>query len=319
MSLKGEPADKSDKMTLNFLTKFIRPYNGDRDTLPAFLTNCENAMSLASADQQVILCKYIISQLEGKAQIACSLKTFSTWQDLKHFLKTNFGEKKHSSHLLIDLQNCRQSPSESVSQFSLRLETCLTRIQADIHYSCSDRSQLAGRIAAMEDLALNTFLLGLNPNISTIVRCKNPSSLNEAINSAVEEEKIYKLTRITQRPSKHCSLCNKQGHLSSDCYRNHHKSYHMPNPAIPNSFPNNINSNKFCNYCKNKGHMITECRKREFNNRRRVTEFKSQPEPGQSTQNSNVNSNAANNAINYCAENDTYYGYNYNNEDGNLN
>ncbi|XP_072934805.1 uncharacterized protein [Epargyreus clarus] len=209
-------------------------------------------MSLASADQQVILCKYIISQLEGKAQIACSLKTFLTWQDLKQFLKTNFGEKKHSSHLLIDLQNCRQSPSESVSQFSLRLETCLTRIQADIHYSCSDRSQLPG-------------------------------------------------------------------HSSSDCYRNHHKSYHMPNPAVPNSFQNNINSNKFCNYCKNKGHMITECRKREFNNRRRVTEFKSQPEPGQSTQNSNVSSNAANNAINYCAKDDTYYGNNCNSEDGNLN
>lgn len=272
MSIKGESSEpKMEKVSLNVLTKFIKSFNGDRETLPAFLTNCDNAMSLAAPDQENILCKYILSQLEGKAQIACSLKTFDAWSDLKEFLKTNFGEKKHSSHLLIDLQNCRQLASESVVQFSLRIETCLTRILADIHFSCKEKGQLAGRIAAMEDLALNTFLMGLNPNISTIVRCRNPIKLNDAITCAIEEEKLHKLTQITQRPPK---IYNKYSYTPSEFseYKNRpqfHKTYHAQNTSN-NVFPNQpIINMKHCFYCKSIGHTIRECRKREYYNRRR--------------------------------------------------
>ncbi|XP_041984076.1 uncharacterized protein LOC121736757 [Aricia agestis] len=179
MSVKGESSkDKnmSEKLTLSFLTKFIKPYSGDRESLPAFLTNCENAMLLASPEQQLILCKFIISQLEGKAQVACSLKTFSNWAELKLFLRSTFGEKKHATHLLSDLQNCKQMSNEDVIKYSLRIEQILTRIQSNIHYSCVDENELPGRIAAMEELALNTFLLGLNSSISIIVRCKNPKT-----------------------------------------------------------------------------------------------------------------------------------------------
>lgn len=42
----------------------------------------------------------------------------------------------------------------------------------------------------MEDLALHHFLMGLHPRLS-IVRCRNPGNLNEAINLAISEEKIY--------------------------------------------------------------------------------------------------------------------------------
>lgn len=54
-------AEMSDKVTLNILTKFIKPYKGDRESLPVFLTNCDNAMSLATPDQQNVLCKFISS------------------------------------------------------------------------------------------------------------------------------------------------------------------------------------------------------------------------------------------------------------------
>jgi hypothetical protein len=192
----------SEKITLAFLTKFIKPYNGDRESLPAFLTNCENAMSLASPEQQNVLCKFIISQLEGKAQSACCLKTFQTWTEIKKFLKTTFGEKKHSTHLLLELQNCKQHISESATEYSLRIESCLTRILADIQYSHTDEKELPGRIAAMEDLALNTFLLGLNPNFSSIVRCHNPSNLNEGIYLQLRRKKYLISTELILSPLK---------------------------------------------------------------------------------------------------------------------
>lgn len=348
MSVKSET---NEKITLNVLTKFIRPYNGDRETLPAFLTNCDNAISLAAPEQQNILCKYIISQLEGKAQLACSLKTFSKWQDLKAFIRTTFGEKKHSSHLLVDLQNCKQLPSETVTQFSLRLESCLTRIQADIHYSCRDENQLEGRIAAMEDLALNTFIMGLNnANIATILRCRSPRDLNEAISHAVEEEKIQNLCRISQRTAKSCSICHKQGHSSSECFRNRsrsdnphsHKSYHMsntPSSSFPaqgegrhmsnyknnyfNSYNNYQNNIKFCSYCKNRGHLIAECRKRQYFNDRRAHSNNLQSDSAANTSATNSsNTNAPNNTkrVYYCPDDcNNIDNSNYNEDEDTLN
>lgn len=276
-----KPKKMSDKITLAFLTKFIKPYSGNRESLPAFLTNCENAISLASTDQQNVLCKYIISQLEGKAQIACCLKKFNSWSDIKTFLKATFGEKKHSTHLLLDLQNCKQLPSEDVMQYSLRIESCLTRLQSDIQHSCEVDSELSGRIAAMEDLALNTFLLGLNTGFSHIVRCRNPKSLSDAISHAIEEEKLYKLTKMSNRSFiKQCSICNKSGHVASECYKNKSTKHstpnfhHINNTNFHNKDKNNTNyqqnsnsnfdSNKLCAYCKYRGHMIGECRKLKF-------------------------------------------------------
>lgn len=265
----------ADKVTLSVLTKFIKPYNGDRDSLPAFLTNCENAISLATTDQQKVLCKFIVSQLEGKAQLACCLKKFEKWSDIKQFLKTTFGEKKHSTHLLVDLQNCKQTHSEDVMQYSLRIESCLTRLQSDIHYSCEDEKELPGRIAAMEDLALNTFLLGLNRDFSHIVRCRNPRSLSEAITHAIEEEKLYKLSKLSSRSSsKDCTICHKSGHLANECYKNRKKHLALHVNSTNNNEHNfyynkssaQYNPNMICAYCKKRGHFIKECRKLKAKN-----------------------------------------------------
>lgn len=54
----------------------------------------------------------------------------------------------------------------------------------------------------MEELALNTFMLGLNCNLSNVVRCHNPINLNDAITHAVEEEKSFKLNFVAQKHTK---------------------------------------------------------------------------------------------------------------------
>lgn len=319
---KEEPK-MTEKVPLSVLTKFIKPYSGDRESLPAFLTNCDNAICLCTLDQQTVLFKFIISQLEGKAQIAASTKSFENFVELKKFLKATFGEKKHATHLLVELQNCRQSSSESVMQYSLRLESCLTRIQSDIQYSCEDPKELPGRIAAMEDLALNTFILGLNSSFNFIVRCRNPKTLNEAVNHAIEEEKLYNLNKLS-KSVKQCTFCNKSGHSASECYarknyRPSHKTYHVPNPNSNSTYPNpstshynNFNSNserniiKSCAYCKNQGHSINECRKRQYNNERRSYQ-NAQPDtrspPQRASTSTNVQRNHNNN-IHFVENND---------------
>lgn len=248
---------------ISILCNFVNSYNGSRETLTAFLTNCENALSLASEGQKDLLFKFIISKLEGKAQVACSNRIFNNFVELKVFLKQNFGETKHYNHLLLDLQNCKQLSNENVTDFALRIESCLTKIQSEIHNSDSFKKDVSGRIAMSEDLALCTFSLGLSPRISTIVRCHKPKNLNEAINIAIEEEKIQNLT---YKNTPKCKKCNKSGHSESECFV---RSSRPPNFRPLNSNGTNPGrSNVVCRYCKNIGHDISQCRKRQYNNAR---------------------------------------------------
>lgn len=108
-------SESEDKMDLNTLFKFIKPFDGSRDKLVPFINNCQNAHSLASKQRQPILLKYILSQLESTAESACAIKEFETWEQLSEFLSTQFGERKHYSALLSDLQNCYQG-SDSVNK-----------------------------------------------------------------------------------------------------------------------------------------------------------------------------------------------------------
>lgn len=234
------------------LCNFINIYKGDRETLPAFLTNCQNALSLSNDSQKELILKYILARLEGKAQIACSNKVFNTFEDLKCFLKQSFGERKHYNHLLIDLQSCKQLPAETVSQYAMRIETCLTDLQSEIHNSDSLKKELAGRIAMTEDLALHTFTLGLYPRISTIVRARNPRNLNAAINTAIEEEKIQ-------------NLYNKNFSTKSGPSVEKRSEYKRV-PSTTSSPQPNSRDKIVCAYCKKPGHHISQCRKRQYNN-----------------------------------------------------
>ena len=291
MSTKSETGSIPEISTQT-LFQFINTYKGERQSLSAFLTNCQNALDIATEIQKSILLKFILSRLEGKAQVACSNKIFDNFEELKTFLTKNFGERKHYNHLLLDLQSCKQQLNETVSQFSLRIESCLTDLQSEIHNSDSSKKELPGRIAMTEDLAMCSFILGLNPKISNIVRCRNPKNLNAAINMATEEEKIQNFINNPSVKPK-CNICNKIGHKDSDCFLKIKKEkvnyvsnknqfyqsktsqplnknkFYQPNSSQFNQDPSYSKSSQnpiMCRYCKNTGHDISQCRKRQFNN-----------------------------------------------------
>lgn len=253
-------AIQSDAVDLNVLIKFIKPFDGSRNKLTPFITNCSNAYSLASTDQKPILFRFIISQLQGRAETACSIKEFNNWDQLKDFLNTQFGERKCYAHLLTDLQECRQIINETVTQYSLRLETCLSQLLTEITLSNTKKSELVGKTSAMEEIALHTFVLGLQPKISNNVRVRSPKTLNEAINAAVSEEKILQF--VGRKPSTH-----EPGNSRS-------RPFQKPENKSPEFRPNNAFQNKtraftvYCRYCKYPGHVIEDCRKRKYNNER---------------------------------------------------
>lgn len=264
---KGKEEFASSQMTvdLNVLLQFIQKYDGSREQLNPFLTNCNNAIDLASSSQKEILFKLILSKLEGRAQAACAIKEFDNWPQLEDFLKVQFGERKHYTHLLSELQECKQGPEETVSQFSLRVETCLAKLITEINISIPTKRkmELAGRVAAMEDLALHTFIMGLNPKLATIVRCRDPENLNSAINFATTEEKILLCSERKATQTQSATNSNNRPRIPNKTMHFRNNTYSFQ-PARTNTTP------LICRYCKFPGHSIENCRKREYNNKRRT-------------------------------------------------
>lgn len=257
---KNLKEESKEGIPLNVILKFIKSFDGSREKLNAFVNNCDNAISLASPYQVDIVFKYIISQLDGKAEIACSIKEFDSWPSLKDFLQKQFGERKHYAHLLAELQDCRQGAQENVNQFSLRIETCLSQLLTEISISSHKKSEILGRVAAMEDLALHTFTMGLIPRIANIVRCRDPKNLNDAINYAISEEKLqqYSYKQNLAAKSFRNNDANNKSNRSSNSNNNH-----APKPANQPS-----SNDPFCRYCKKSGHILEKCQLREFNNKR---------------------------------------------------
>ncbi|CAH2210802.1 jg503 [Pararge aegeria aegeria] len=270
---------------LNVLIKFIGTFDGTREKLTPFINNCRNAINLASATQTEILFKYILSRLEGKAETACAVKEFTKWSQLEEFLKTQFGDIKHYAYLLSDLQECKQGRNESVSHYSLRVEACLAKLLTEINISIPTRKkdELAGRVAAMQDLALNVFMIGLQSSLSTVVRCRDPNTLNEAINLATAEEKIVGINnRKYTNPTTGSFIAN-----NFEQRRQNHSTATYSRPQLQPQAQFKPSSNTpVCRYCKNLGHTIENCRKRQYNNNRRFNNIENAHSPNRQPPNS---------------------------------
>lgn len=241
---------------LQTLFKFIKPFDGDRQKLIPYLNAVDAAFRIASPDQIDILLAYTKTQLNGKAEAAASNHDFNTWVELKNFLKSIYADSKHHGHLLIELLSCKQLPTEQISQYICRVETALKRLLTSTQQNTTIPAELPGRLAAMNDLALHTFILNIKPDISSMLRARNIENLNEAFNLAIEEEKVQLLIKLKQSnfKSTECSICHKLGHTANQCFK-------KPSTTKPILYTTSNDVNNSCKYCKKVGHNIQECRK----------------------------------------------------------
>lgn len=105
-------------------------------------------------------------------------------------------------------------------------------------------------------------MIGLQPQLSTVVRFRDPSNLNEAINLAIAKEKIVGIIN-----RKFLGPSDTRNRFGQSKPYNNNTSFSRPQFTAPTLPRQNTNS-PICRYCKNIGHTIENRRKREFNNRR---------------------------------------------------
>lgn len=262
--------------TIEIALKMIPEFNGDRDKLHRFITCCdivgETIVNNVERNQflNVIKCK-----LTGPAYNIIKYKEFLTWEALKLALQNQYLEKRTIAQIQRELLGSKQNYNESIREYANRLE----RLTADLNDACI-ASEGQDATVVIQNLnnksCLKAFQEGLLEPIKIIIKASRFNTFNEAVESAVEEERVInqsksfnKTQNFQDKNSKkpvRCFKCNRLGHTANKCYVNNSISQ-LPNYPKKN-FIKQENINKIhvtCSYCKKPGHHISNCfKKRNF-------------------------------------------------------
>lgn len=149
-----------NEVPLFILIKYVKTFDGDRFALHQFTDNCQSAYDLANASQMPILSSFIKNNIRGRAALLLHTQNANTWPEIKTYLEQVYGEKKHLGQIELELRQCKQLQTETITQYATNWNNFLKIITSDPQWN-NKKKELPGRFAAVEDTAINTFLPGL--------------------------------------------------------------------------------------------------------------------------------------------------------------
>ncbi|KAL6953673.1 hypothetical protein U1Q18_051904, partial [Sarracenia purpurea var. burkii] len=135
---------------------------GDRSTLSDFLADCTNAFELAHEDQSEPFSRPL-SQNSKPAKASLAAYSFHSWNELKEKLKLHYQDRQHEVTLMEELANCRQLPSESVTQYYTRIEQLVAKLITAAVQNNIDPSLIPGKISCIKENALNGLYTTFSP------------------------------------------------------------------------------------------------------------------------------------------------------------
>lgn len=259
-----ETINHKNTISIESLFKFISVFDGNREDLSSFLSDCNRGFRIASPHQSEILLDYVHTRIKGKAKTAISNRIFDTWEDLKDFLKTMYQDKKHYAQILNELTSLQQLPREGIQQFSFRIESILKRSINAVQSNNGNPDDLSGQISMINQIALNRLVYYSIPEISNQLRGRELKNLNDAISVALNEERVQSMYQLNPygknsgiHPNRSNNFRNNNG--AGHFKKNDFGKQNRESVNAVSSVTGNTINDRFCVYCKKKGHIVSQC------------------------------------------------------------
>lgn len=210
----------------------IPEFNGEPELLARFLeitTKLINRFAdRANPDnfQNEYLISSILAKIKGPAATIVHNSTFTTFEDLKSVLTNAYADKRDSYTLNTELTALKQNNDTPIDFYNkiqkiLNLMLCYFKNKHTVAEATILSNYARG-------LALRTLLKGLNEPLSSILKAKNPTDLNSALNM---------ITNDFQYNYAHNTFLKKTFHKP-----NYHSSKTPPRPQYQNrNFMQNTN------------------------------------------------------------------------------
>nr|CAH7717943.1 unnamed protein product [Callosobruchus chinensis]CAH7735650.1 unnamed protein product [Callosobruchus chinensis]CAH7739554.1 unnamed protein product [Callosobruchus chinensis] len=206
----------------------IPTFNGNSDTLPSFISSCDYLFSTFVTSDQTIQ-KYLIrvvqTKLVGRAQLLVGCRTeLTNWSLIKSALKQCFGDNRSLECLEQDLFLASPFKNEQPLEFGKRLQVLRSCLSQKLTLSEPSPVIREAMLKQYEGVCLRAFIRGLSGPLQTIIRLKNPESLETALSYLVEEQNF----QYTQNIFKHANQ------------RPTHSNFQSPRPSFNQPFGNNV-------------------------------------------------------------------------------
>lgn len=187
----------STTLSPNDILSFIKElptFDGQPSQLDKFITNVEEIIMLIRGTDQtpygLLLLRAIRNKVIGKADESLTLAgTSLVWDDIKEGLKRLYSSKKSEAILLREMQSLPDNLSLG------QLFSTITKIRGQLISSVQGGNHAATVMEAKKQLynevALNSFMVALREPLRTIIRLKNPTTIEQAYKFCQVEQTFY--------------------------------------------------------------------------------------------------------------------------------
>lgn len=174
--------------------ELIPTFDGNPTKLSAFINACEKVIPLMAPGNEssriAFTMLHIQTKLVGKAAALISARNYVTFPELKHILIGLFGDQRNEESLLSDLNILKQKPSETPHQFADRCIDIRCLLLSKLDCQAVNHLIKESKVEMYNAFTLRAFITGVNPQLSHLLRCRNPKTIEEAIQIVIEEENL---------------------------------------------------------------------------------------------------------------------------------
>lgn len=172
----------------------IPEFSGQPELLPRFVEISEKLVNKfyntvdVTDFQNEYLMSSILAKIKGEAAVNISSCIINNWNDLKLALLNAYADKRDIYTLNIEMTECKQE-NESAFEFYTRIQQILN-LQTSYITTHSQGAESVVLINYHRNLALRILLRGLKDPLGSLMRTKNPTDLNSALNMLTNDFQI---------------------------------------------------------------------------------------------------------------------------------
>ena len=249
--------------------KLIPKCTGE-DDIYQFTNACDLAIESVEEKNVPILIKYITTRLSGKALEAIKYKDTSKWIYIKKYLTDTFEVQHSISSLQLELNSAKMRFNEDVNTYSDRVEKLYYKL-SDMNTLNKNKDDARVIHEALKDQTLAIYMKGLKEPIRTIVKSRNPKTLEHAKQIARSEELEFNsdkeaLNNINR--NKHFNNQNNYDRSYKQNFnpsRNKNRNFNRNNYNSRPTYNNQNNKPPIKCYNCNGNHFASQCRNNSQN------------------------------------------------------
>ncbi|KAE9523374.1 hypothetical protein AGLY_016322 [Aphis glycines] len=274
----------SVKATIEQVTAMI-PICADAKDVCSFIRACDYACEAVDRETIPLLVKFINTRITGKALEVCRYRETSDWETIKKILRGAFEQQLSPQTLQIGLNSVRMKNDEDVLTYTGRVEQLYYNL---CNATLANKTPEEARILrqTLKDQALAIYINGLKMDLQTILRARNPETLELAMQMARQleiefsfnKELLNNENKVNQNGNKNFNgnrwSNNYQGNNSNGKNFGYKQNFNRgQNRQNPNNYNNVNRSNNFNSFGRNNNNNNSNNYPRnnngQYNNNRR--------------------------------------------------